>query len=120
MLDHVSDKHEDNIETTIEVLRQRFGNKLQTGEAIRSQHAHTTTNLPSQLPDAVIFVESAEDAESEKEGEEKEKEGEEKIGSDFSQIMLLSSLKYGVQYSHLDEGSSVPRELETPPPELKA
>ena len=73
---------------------------------------------PANTP--IELVESAEDAESEKEGEEKEKEGEEKIGSDFSQIMLLSSLKYGVQYSHLDEGSSVPRELETPPPELKA
>jgi D-lactate dehydrogenase (cytochrome) len=41
------------------ILKQRFGERLQTGEAMRRQHSHTTTYLPSQLPDAVIFIESA-------------------------------------------------------------
>ncbi|WP_429806663.1 FAD-binding oxidoreductase [Ensifer sp. B1-9] len=42
-------------------LAARFGDRLQTGEAIRAQHAHTTTYIPAQLPDAVVFAESAED-----------------------------------------------------------
>ncbi len=47
--------------TAISVLRQRFGDRLQTGEAIRQQHAHTLTWIPNQPPDAVIFAETAED-----------------------------------------------------------
>ena len=50
--------------TAISVLRQRFGDRLQTGEAIRQQHAHTLTWLPNQPPDAVIFVETATDVEN--------------------------------------------------------
>ncbi len=45
--------------TAIGVLRQRFGDRLQTGEAIRQQHGHTLTWIPNQPPDAVIFVELA-------------------------------------------------------------
>ncbi|MAM12689.1 MAG: FAD-binding oxidoreductase [Rhizobiaceae bacterium] len=45
----------------IALLRERFGDKVQTGEAFRAQHAHTTTYLPPQLPDAVFFAESSED-----------------------------------------------------------
>jgi D-lactate dehydrogenase (cytochrome) len=44
--------------TAIDILRQRFGERLQTGEAIRRQHAHTLTWIPNQPPDAVIWVES--------------------------------------------------------------
>ena len=47
--------------TAIDVLRQRFGERLQTGEAIRQQHAHTLTWIANQPPDAVIFVETAAD-----------------------------------------------------------
>ncbi len=47
--------------TAIGVLRQRFGERLQTGEAIRQQHAHTLTWIPNQPPDAVIFVETAQE-----------------------------------------------------------
>nr|WP_246072371.1 FAD-linked oxidase C-terminal domain-containing protein [Martelella lutilitoris] len=45
----------------IDLLKERFGDKVQTGEAFRAQHAHTTTYLPAQLPDAVFFAESSED-----------------------------------------------------------
>src|SRR5690606_37360239 len=41
------------------ILKQRLGERFQTGEAIRGQHAHTTTYLPAQLPDGVAFVQSA-------------------------------------------------------------
>src|SRR5215468_7882343 len=47
--------------TAIAVLRQRFGERLQTGEAIRRQHANTITWIPNQPPDAVIWVESADE-----------------------------------------------------------
>jgi D-lactate dehydrogenase (cytochrome) len=48
-------------QTAISVLRQRFGERLQTGEAIRRQHAHTLTWLPNQPPDAVIWVSQTEE-----------------------------------------------------------
>ena len=47
--------------TAIGILRQRFGDRLQTGAAIRQQHANTLTWLDNQPPDAVIFVEEAAD-----------------------------------------------------------
>ncbi len=47
-----------DVATAIAVLRQRFGERLQTGEAIRRQHANTITWIPNQPPDAVIWVES--------------------------------------------------------------
>ena len=49
------------IATAIAILRQRFGDRLQTGEAIRAQHGHTLTWLVNQPPDAVIFVENQAD-----------------------------------------------------------
>ena len=52
-------RNETGIATAIGILKQRFGDRLQTGEAIRGQHAHTTTYLPAQLPDGVVFAESA-------------------------------------------------------------
>jgi D-lactate dehydrogenase (cytochrome) len=55
-----SDKAGD-VATAIAVLRQRFGERLQTGEAIRRQHANTITWIPNQPPDAVIWVESQEE-----------------------------------------------------------
>lgn len=54
-------RNEDGIATAVAILKQRFGERAQTGEAIRGQHAHTTTYIPSQLPDAVVFAEGAED-----------------------------------------------------------
>jgi D-lactate dehydrogenase (cytochrome) len=50
-----------NIATAIAILKQKFGDRLQTGEAIRQQHAHTMTWLENQPPDAVVFVETAAD-----------------------------------------------------------
>jgi D-lactate dehydrogenase (cytochrome) len=50
-----------SVETALGILRQRFGDRLQTGEAIRRQHAHTLTWLPNQPPDAVIWPENTEE-----------------------------------------------------------
>ncbi len=43
------------------VLKQRFGEQFTDGKSLREQHSHTTTYLPSQLPDAVIFASSTGD-----------------------------------------------------------
>jgi D-lactate dehydrogenase (cytochrome) len=47
-------RNEGGIATALDVLRQRFGARLETGQALREQHAHTTTWLRNQPPDAVI------------------------------------------------------------------
>ncbi len=45
----------------IALLKQRFGERLSEAASVREQHGHTTTWLPNQPPDAVVFVESAEE-----------------------------------------------------------
>ena len=54
-------RNDSGIETTIGILKQRFGERLQTGQAIREQHGHTTTWLGNQPPDAVLFARATED-----------------------------------------------------------
>ncbi len=44
-----------DVATAISILRQRLGDRVQTGEALRRQHAHTLTWLPNQPPDAVVW-----------------------------------------------------------------
>ncbi len=51
----------DDIATVLGILRQRFGERLQTGEAVRRQHAHTLTWLPNQPPDAVVWPDNTEE-----------------------------------------------------------
>jgi D-lactate dehydrogenase (cytochrome) len=50
------------VATAIGILKQRFGERLQTGEAIRRQHANNLTWLINQPPDAVVWVERTEEA----------------------------------------------------------
>ncbi len=47
--------------STLEALAARFGNRLVTSQAVREQHAHTTTWLPSQPPDAVVMAQETAD-----------------------------------------------------------
>ncbi|WP_411032581.1 FAD-binding oxidoreductase [Shinella sp. BYT-45] len=54
-------RNEKGIAEALPRLAERFGRRFQTGEAIRIQHAHTTTYIPPQLPDGVVFVENAEE-----------------------------------------------------------
>ena len=51
----------ENIQTAVAILKQRFGERLQTGEAIRRQHANNLTWLVNQPPDAVVWVERTEE-----------------------------------------------------------
>src|SRR5260370_18122141 len=47
--------------STIEALAARFGNRLITSQAVRDQHAHTTTWLAPQPPDAVVMAQETSD-----------------------------------------------------------
>ena len=42
-------------------LQKRFGNRAVTSQAVREQHAHTTTWIPVQAPDVVVFPQSTEE-----------------------------------------------------------
>ncbi|WP_320202414.1 FAD-binding oxidoreductase [Agrobacterium rosae] len=54
-------RNEAGIAAVLEVLKQQLGDKLQTGQSFREQHAHTTTYLTTQLPDGVVFAETTDD-----------------------------------------------------------
>ena len=45
-----------SILTAIDILKQRFGDQLSTALSVRQHHSHTTTQIKSQIPDAVIFA----------------------------------------------------------------
>src|SRR5207244_5191284 len=50
-----------SLASAIEALAARFGNRLITSQAVREQHAHTTTWLPTQPPDAVVMAQEIQD-----------------------------------------------------------
>ncbi|WP_299958423.1 FAD-linked oxidase C-terminal domain-containing protein [uncultured Roseobacter sp.] len=62
MVKHASlPRNEPGIETALGVLKQHFGERFQTGAAIREQHGHTTTWIENQPPDAVVFPASTQE-----------------------------------------------------------
>ena len=48
----------ERVAAVIGILRQRFGDRVQTGEAMRRQHGHTLTWITNQPPDVVVWPES--------------------------------------------------------------
>jgi len=54
-------RNEDGIATALGVLKQQFGERFQTGDAIREQHGHTTTWIDNQPPDGVVFARSTDE-----------------------------------------------------------
>jgi D-lactate dehydrogenase (cytochrome) len=50
-----------DVAIAIAILKQRFGDRVQTGEAIRRQHANTVTWLTNEPPDAVVWPRSTEE-----------------------------------------------------------
>jgi D-lactate dehydrogenase (cytochrome) len=54
-------RNDAGIAAVIGVLKQQFGERLQTGQSIREQHGHTTTYITNQLPDAVVFPNSTQE-----------------------------------------------------------
>jgi D-lactate dehydrogenase (cytochrome) len=57
------ERNEVGIATVLGILKQRLGERFQTGQAIREQHGHTTTYIPNQPPDGVAFVREAAEVE---------------------------------------------------------
>ena len=57
-------RNEAGIASAVAVLRERFGPHCQTGADVRRQHAHTTTYIPNQAPDAVVFAGSTQDVQT--------------------------------------------------------
>ena len=49
------------IQSVVDELATRFGNRCTTGEAVREQHAHILTWLTPQPPDAVLFPRTIEE-----------------------------------------------------------
>ena len=54
-------RNEEGITAALGVLKQQFGERFQTGHALREQHGHTTTWIENQLPDGVVFAHSTEE-----------------------------------------------------------
>ena len=47
-----------SISTAVGILKQRFGERVSNSVSVRQHHSHTTTQLASQWPDAVVFAEN--------------------------------------------------------------
>jgi len=47
--------------SALQALAARFGNRLITSQAVRDQHAHTTTWLAPEPPDAVVMAQETAD-----------------------------------------------------------
>ena len=54
-------RSQEAVDSVLGVLRQRFGERLVTSQAVREQHGHTTTWIPNQAPDGVVFAETTEE-----------------------------------------------------------
>src|SRR5437588_12615214 len=52
------------VAAVIEALAAQFGNRLATSLAVRQQHAHTSTWIENQPPDAVVFAQNTEDVQA--------------------------------------------------------
>ena len=50
-------RNEQGAGIVVGILKQRFGERFQTGQSVREQHGHTTTYIPTQAPDGVVFPE---------------------------------------------------------------
>ncbi|GHC75327.1 FAD-binding oxidoreductase [Limoniibacter endophyticus] len=55
------ERNEAGIAKVCGALKEIFGERFQTGQAIREQHGHTATYIPNQVPDGVLFVETSGD-----------------------------------------------------------
>lgn len=54
-------RNETGIETALGILKQQFGDRFHTSQAMRDQHGHTTTWIQTQAPDGVVFPHSTEE-----------------------------------------------------------
>jgi D-lactate dehydrogenase (cytochrome) len=57
-------RNHDAIAAVIAALTAQFGNRLVTSQAVREQHANTTTWIENQAPDAVVFPQTTADVQA--------------------------------------------------------
>ncbi|NVK33787.1 MAG: FAD-binding protein [Rhodobacteraceae bacterium] len=55
------ERNDTGIAKAIAILQERFSNRFSVSKAVCEQHGHTTTWLPNQAPDAVVFAQSTEE-----------------------------------------------------------
>ena len=57
-------RNRDAIAAVVAALTAQFGNRLVTSQAVREQHANTTTWIENQAPDAVVFPQTTADVQA--------------------------------------------------------
>jgi D-lactate dehydrogenase (cytochrome) len=57
----MAERHTRGIAQALAALTAAFGNRVVTSAAVRAQHANTTTWIPNEPPDAVVFPQAAAD-----------------------------------------------------------
>jgi D-lactate dehydrogenase (cytochrome) len=57
-------RNRDAIASVVAALTAQFGNRLVTSQAVREQHANTTTWIENQAPDAVVFPQTTADVQA--------------------------------------------------------
>src|ERR1700720_2977494 len=59
--DRVTRRDPNAVKAVVAALAAKFGNRVVTSQAVREQHANTTTWVANEPPDAVVFPQSADD-----------------------------------------------------------
>jgi D-lactate dehydrogenase (cytochrome) len=59
--DRITRRDSGAVRAVVAALAAKFGNRLVTSQAVREQHANTTTWIANQPPDAVIFPQATEE-----------------------------------------------------------
>src|SRR3981189_1842675 len=59
--DRIPRRDPDAVAAVIAALAAKFGNRLVTSQAVREQHANTTTWVANEPPDAVVFAQTTQD-----------------------------------------------------------
>src|SRR5262249_33304202 len=60
-LDRHSQRDPGAVKAVVAALAAKFANRLVTSQAVREQHANTTTWIPNEPPDAVVFPQAADE-----------------------------------------------------------
>jgi D-lactate dehydrogenase (cytochrome) len=59
--DRITRRDPNAVKAVVAALTAKFGNRVVTSQAVREQHANTTTWIANEPPDAVVFPQSTGD-----------------------------------------------------------
>src|SRR2546429_3496791 len=62
--DRIPRRDPNAVKGVVAALAAKFGNRLVTSQAVREQHANTTTWIANQPPDAVVFPQDTADVQA--------------------------------------------------------